>query len=655
MKRIKNIEDLTYTQLKELAVTFYLKDYTKQNSQKKLLAYIKENVSENDLRIHLNPSWWKRNFNNIGVWTTLIVGLFTVISYYYSQHYDNGNSIPLKPASIDDVPIFIQNDSSHFNVLILRFEDYIANKNTYCIGRSIQEYLNVVQANDTLRLPLEVQYADTILPPTDVAQALRIQKKHHADLIIYGLARNVQKDCQGAEVCFRYNISDSIVEKVAPVINVKSSQHRLDFRETSPMAIEHGELKIDALSLKYWITALVNIKAGKEEEAYLELDKIGNDFKLSNNERAKRYNSIGVTYFSLKQHLKAKKAFEKSIELNPQRANTYYNLGQSNKNLLQCHVAIVNYTKAIELGSNFTNVFMSRGLAYRELEKYKLAIDDFDKTISLDSSLIDAYVMRGHTYHTLKNYKRALKDYNKIIELKDDDAQAFYIRGLTYMLMKQYQVAIADFDKAIEFDSCALKNYYARGMSFSQLGELHKAIEDFNRLIELDTTYFEAYEMRGNVYLLMHRPIPALEDYKKVNELNPDYTGISEMKEFAQTLLVKYIKTLADYSKNIELNPNDVVALNNRCNTLRKMGDYAFAKKTIQSLLSLNSENGWAYAILAMVNAEEGNIELFYQNLEIAISKSLAYPLKKQLEKEESLQRFKDEKRFKEILKRSKD
>ncbi|NET37020.1 MAG: hypothetical protein F6K19_34185, partial [Cyanothece sp. SIO1E1] len=93
----------------------------------------------------------------------------------------------------DFTPIFRPYDTTHFNVLIIRFEDYIAGESTECIGRSIQDHLSTIQAEEKLPLFLSTHYvADSIPPPTSVEEANNIQKRHHADLIIYGLARNVQ-------------------------------------------------------------------------------------------------------------------------------------------------------------------------------------------------------------------------------------------------------------------------------------------------------------------------------------------------------------------------------------------------------------------------------------------------------------------------------
>ncbi len=129
--------------------------------------------------------------------------------------------------------IFNANDEDHFNVLIIRFEDYIAGEETYCIGRAVEEHLNVIAANENLSLPLKNIYvSDSILPPKSQREAIAIQKRHHSDLIIYGLARQVEQNCAGAEVCFRYKIAEQVIAKVASDNHIKlpnmiQSTHKL--------------------------------------------------------------------------------------------------------------------------------------------------------------------------------------------------------------------------------------------------------------------------------------------------------------------------------------------------------------------------------------------------------------------------------------------
>ena len=382
------------------------------------------------------PQEWMTK-NNKRVW---IVKLGKGVRYpiigallaLWLPHFFTQNLLrPTEQVRKGNQPIFLPDDSTSFNVLIIRFEDYIANEDTYCIGRSIQENLNVLQANEDLPLLLRTYYADTIPPPNSLKEAIAIQKQHHADLIIYGLAKNVLENCEGAEVCFRYNISQSVVAQIAPIIDAKRTRHDLDYTKTSPMAIEKDILQIDALSLKHWITSLVNVKANKQDEAFLELDAIGNNLNLSDTARSKIFLNIGMTYSSLQQYLKAVKAYSRAILLDSDFAITYYN----------------------------------RGNAFLNLKQYERAIKDYDKAILLNPDFAMGYNNRGNVFFYLKQYEQAIKDYGTALLLYPDDGIAYNNRGLAHVNLKQYERAIKDYDKAIQLDSDDTKAYNNRGAS----------------------------------------------------------------------------------------------------------------------------------------------------------------------------------------------
>jgi tetratricopeptide (TPR) repeat protein len=111
---------------------------------------------------------------------------------------------------------------------------------------------------------------------------------------------------------------------------------------------------------------------------------------------------------------------------------------------------------------------------------------------------------------------------------------------------------------------------------------------------------------------------------------------------------------ILDFSRSIEFDSKVAAySLNNRANSYRKLKQFEKAKMDIEKSLEMDEDNGWVYATLALIFADEGNDELFFKNIEIAISKPLAYPLKEKLEEEKSLGKYKNDERFLKILEES--
>ncbi|HAA18886.1 MAG TPA: hypothetical protein DCP28_09025, partial [Cytophagales bacterium] len=100
----------------------------------------------------------------------------------------------LHAGSGDKQTLFPAEDSTQFNVLILRFEDLADPEGYNCIGLSLQDHLGVVTSNTELPLEIQAIYADSIAPPKTAWEAEAIQQQHHADLVLYGLANNAAPD-----------------------------------------------------------------------------------------------------------------------------------------------------------------------------------------------------------------------------------------------------------------------------------------------------------------------------------------------------------------------------------------------------------------------------------------------------------------------------
>jgi len=355
-------------------------------------------------------------------------------------------AVPTNP-TLSQNSIFQADDPNHFNVLIIRFEDYIAGEDTYCIGRAVEEHLNVIAANENLSLSLSNIYvSDSILPPKSQQEAMDIQKRHHSDLIIYGLARQVEQNCAGAEVCFRYKIAENVIANVAIDDNIKSSKHDSEYKQTTPIEIEDGNLQIDSLSMKYWIRSLVNIKANKIEKTISDLRDLTerNINILSNKHKSIRHFRSGSIYLNLKKYERAINDFDEAIQLDPENVRAYLNRGNAYYYLKEYQRAIYNYDKVIQIDANDAHAYNNRGVAYGYLKKYKRAIDDFDKAIQVEPDYALAYIGRGITYNDLKKYQSAIDDFIKANQLDPNNHRAYNGRGNSYYYLKEYNRAIDD-------------------------------------------------------------------------------------------------------------------------------------------------------------------------------------------------------------------
>jgi len=566
------------------------------------------------------------------------------------------------------IPIFGTNDTSSFNVLIIRFEDYISHGDTYCIGRSIQENLNVIQANAELPLNLNTYYADSIPPPTSKEGAIRIQKFHNADLILYGLAKNLAPNCKGGDVCFRYSIAGSVIKNIDPIIEVDSFRHDLTYEYAIPSEIEKGGFKINSLSLEKWVRALINVKVNDSKSAYSELDALLYD--TLNVDKLSRYIAIGKTYMDLNYFDKALNVFTLSIIDYPNNAELYFYRGYANYELDNIKSAIEDYSTSIKIKPTVVS-FKNMGYILRLENRYREALIHYEKALEYFPNSSELYLLKGLIQENLLNYKEGANDYKIAIKLGPSNFQGYYRlaiafdklnlpdsslhylsevigiidqirskhknlensnefnnvklssllnnRGAVYWQIKQFQNSINDFKSAISLDPLNPELYASLASNYSEIDEKQKAIEMYSKSIEIDPYYAQYLYFRSSEYRDLDLYNDAIKDIELAINLDPNFDKYYSYKGETLIEMEKYVLAEKFFVRAIEINPNEPYRYNNLGYAQLKLGKVEKAKVNIDLSKKIDSTNNWACRNLGLYYLITGKYKLSIDNLEKAI------------------------------------
>lgn len=536
-------------------------------------------------------------------------------------------------------PIFRYNDSTSFNVLIIRFEDYIADKNTFCIGRSIEENLLVAKENDSILSLLNVNYvSDSIPPPKSTDQAEQIKDRHNADLVIYGLATNIKENCEGADVCFRYNLNKGLVDKAKPAIEIKSTKFDLEFTNTTPTKISLGQVSIDFLSLNNWISSLCKLKFGDKEQAFLELDKRAMDTTISKKERSERYFEIGNTYHSLDELNKAITSYDSSIYHNSKnykalhnRAASYLMTDQNDKAKFDIDLCIANNSP------DSHSPHYLKGLLLKDEKKYPRAIQSFRLAISRDpsnsnyfTSLAETYILKNQPAEAINTYRSALfckdadsvqiytriaeaynsqkmikeaREYrNKSIFLNPKYPHDYVSRGLNKIEKEDYYSAIEDFDMAIELDPLNTNAYYYCGYVYDKLRSPELALQEYDKLVNMFPKDFIALTLRGGMHDKLGNSNKALTDFSTALEINPKYGEAYSRRGWVYMGLGKYDLAMRDYNKSLNLNPNSLAFKMRKLFLLFRLCDFKEAHDILSNLSQSEKESQLGYGLIQIFN-----------------------------------------------------
>ena len=146
------------------------------------------------------------------------------------------------------------------------------------------------------------------------------------------------------------------------------------------------------------------------------------------------YNNLGLIYKSEGEYEKAIQCFKKIIKINPNLINAHNNLGIIFQKIGENKKAKDCYEKIIQADPNFIMAQYNFGLVLRHLGEYEKAINCFKKVIEINPSIVNAHNNLGVTYADLGRYEEAINCY--IIALKHDNkhkkAKENLISALTY-------------------------------------------------------------------------------------------------------------------------------------------------------------------------------------------------------------------------------
>jgi len=609
--------------------------------------------------------FWKKNVLISLVAVLVLVGIW----WGATNLFDSSN------------PSLFTKDNSRLKILIIRFEDNLNEEDdTYCIGRSIRKNLINLEVNKGL--PITSFYADSIASPEHPDEAEDIQKRHNADVLMYGLANKIQENCTAANVCFRHIIANTIVRDSELIEDTKQEKHNMEYETISHTHIEEGKLSVDEQSMEAWVTGLVALKRDDKETYFEEIEKMAAGIShLTKEEQADKFYNQGKVYYGSKDYKKAIASYTKAIEsmpndikylrakakcyhdwekyekstevyfellkISPDDLGAHLSIGDNFKHVEELRESLKYLDKAMKLKPDNAITYNCRGFSYSKLEEYEKAIIDYSRAIELKPDYVKAYVNRGNTYEKLEEYNEAILDYDKAIELNPKYATAYGSRGVSYQYLKEYEKAILDYDKAIELEPNLATAYSNRGTIYAVLNDYKKAISGCDKAIELNPDNAEFYQNRGSIYSDLKNYHRAIADYDKAIELKPDFVEVYNSRGICYHNLGKYKRAISNFNVAIKIKPH-AYYYNNHGHAHLKLYQPREAKKSLKKSQKLDPKNSWLYRNWSIYHTTQKDFPKALKNLQKAID--LGYNDKKFLQEEELLDPLRSHPEFKRIL-----
>lgn len=231
--------------------------------------------------------------------------------------------------------------------------------------------------------------------------------------IYMGLVRGVEKNHR----------QDSIIS--AALLAINNQDYNL-----ADEIIETADTYLSNTGIIYDIKGIIALKMGHLEEA-LDL------FTLSTihlPEFASAYHNRSICHKLLKNYTEAEEDIKKAIELNGNISIFYFTKAllqeQTNNNIK----AKKYYEKALDIDSRYIQAQTNYGQLLRSLGQYELSIEELDKAIKMAPFQYHYYFLRGGIHLTVGDYDKAIADFDSYLVEYPDDGSAYYNKGLAQLL-----------------------------------------------------------------------------------------------------------------------------------------------------------------------------------------------------------------------------
>jgi len=345
-----------------------------------------------------------------------------------------------------------------------------------------------------------------------------------------------------------------------------------------------------------------------------------------------------------------------AIQLNPEESNIHFTKSRIFLKEGEIDNALTEMGYVIDLDSNDFKSYYLRGSLYSLKKDYQSALRDFNKSIDLNPSFASSYAQRAETWLVLNNLESANNDLILGMELDSNDYNLLVISGKINTLLAKYDVAEKSYTKAILVKPDA-KLYSERALVYFYLSNLERGILDVDSAILLSPEVTELYLLRMTLSYQAGKWDKSILDATYILSKQPECDDCKFYRGVSNSKLEKYTESLSDFrdliNKGSSYAPD---AYYRRGESYRKLKDFTNAELDLKKALVLLPEMGHPSFFMAMLQADLGNISLFYEYLENSIIKAIPYPLIKRLSSNDEpiLKKFEKEARFQEILKKAK-
>ncbi len=251
-------------------------------------------------------------------------------------------------------------------------------------------------------------------------------------------------------------------------------------------------------------------------------------------------------------------------------------------------------------------------------------LDLINESIAADSTNAELYFSRAIAHQKLMNFQPAAADFEKAI-LLNDTVPAYYLNlAALFAEGKSIIPAINVLSKGLEKQPQNINMLLNLSKYYLYINDTDKSIKMTNAILKIDATQTEAYFNKGLAYTFAGDTMKAISTFQTATEQNPDY--YDAYVQLGLLCAGKKMKLAEGYYGNaLRIQPESIEALYGLAIHYQNMNNYADAKTTYRSLISIDTQFKDAYYNLGYVYFLQDSLQKALKHFDMAANVDVGF------------------------------